>query len=206
MKSTKSGVFYQYGYIDITKNRDPCVSQPKLTWSPNLTKCLDALLTWLLGDPGSFLHLTSPTLSYSPPITFALAATPAKLLSNISVRLERSSPFQLSKHSWLSSQRLVRLVALRSNSGSSRFMQSSHPLHFLSLSHLKYQYDMPCLDATNKSSLLRYGTPLGNVTVQWQQQFIVGKILVQKNYNIVVVQYVHFWVQPVHTVPDFSLK
>ena len=24
IKSTKIGVFYQYGYIDITKNRDPC--------------------------------------------------------------------------------------------------------------------------------------------------------------------------------------
>ena len=24
IKSTKSGVFYQYGYTDITKNRDPC--------------------------------------------------------------------------------------------------------------------------------------------------------------------------------------
>ena len=29
IKSTKIGVFYQYGYIDITKNRDPCTKSLK---------------------------------------------------------------------------------------------------------------------------------------------------------------------------------
>ena len=47
IKSTKIGVFYQYGYIDITKNRDPC----EVCWEEVCTLQLRSCQAWRSGDP-----------------------------------------------------------------------------------------------------------------------------------------------------------
>ena len=59
-KITKIGVFYQYGYIDITKNRDPC---PHTHTKPYTEEGMGSSISYILFSNGGFPYIVNLTLS-----------------------------------------------------------------------------------------------------------------------------------------------